>query len=321
MTCHRRAWGVYALLIYAYLYLCIFFGNPFIAFDHENYINFLNDPFPFLFEPGYTLAGYLINGFVEEQARFPVMFAIFTLPPLLIVWFSTARSPSFGRGMMIFACVLTKSFYIGFIAQRFFFAELWVAALTIASMPRLPKYKALLIPGLLHFSVLATLPCLAWLNSAFSWRKLLYSIGALILIYAYIMVFSGFQLLGYDYSRYLNPESMTGNYSLFTLLESVILLSILKLILPKDYVGNFVVLVCLIYLTKMIFSGIEVFSRVFQIQVDVIIIMAGLHARNHPYLLYYFCLGFLILQIFFTPTSVEMSTYHSIAVMNAWSAF
>lgn len=314
-------WGSYVLLIYGYLYACMFFGEPFIAFDHENYINFLNDPFPFFFEPGYTVVAYIVNSIFPEVSRFPVVFAIFTLPPFLLVWKSTARSPIYARGMMIYACVLTKSFYIGFVAQRFFFAELWVSALIIASMPNLPKYRTLLIPSLVHFSSLAVLPCVAWLNSVFSWRRFNIYICLLLVAYLYINVFSGFQLLGYDYSRYLDNDELAGKLSLFSFIQTATLLAIFHFILPKTDVRKFTTLVCLIFVTKLLFAEIEVFSRIIQIQTDAALVLAGLRARRSPVLIYLFCLGFLILQMFFTQTSIDMAIYHSTAAINAWQSF
>lgn len=314
-------WTSYVLLIYGYLYLCMFFGGPFIAFDHENYINFLNEPYPFFFEPGYTLVAYIVNSVFDEESRFSIIFAIFTLPPLLMVWRSASRSPIYARGMMVYACVLTKSFYIGFIAQRFFFAELWVSALIIASMPNFPKYRTLIIPGLVHFSALAVMPAVYWLRSVFSWRRFNLYIFLLLISYLYINVFSGFQLFGYDYSRYLDNDELAGKLSLFSFIQTATLLAIFYFILPKTDVRKFTTLVCLIFATKLLFAEIEVFSRIIQIQTDAALVLAGLRARRSPVLIYIFCLGFLILQMFFTQTSIDMAIYHSTAAINAWQAF
>jgi hypothetical protein len=70
-------------------------------------------------------------------------------------------------------------------------------------------------------------------------------------------------------------------------------------------------------------GNIEVFSRVFQIQTDLIILMVGLRARRllPLFLLLCFSIGFLVLQMFFTPTSVEVGIVHWQAISNVFDAF
>ena len=79
------SWLTYILFIYSYLYICMFYGGPFDAFDHENYINFLNNPTPFLFEPFYYLIAIICNLIFTEEFRFPLVFFIFTFFPLLLL--------------------------------------------------------------------------------------------------------------------------------------------------------------------------------------------------------------------------------------------
>ena len=177
----------------------MFRGGPFIAYDHVNYINFLNDPIPFLFEPGYTAVAYAFHGLLDESVRFPAMFLLWTAPPVWIVWKRDRREQGGAKGMMLFACVLTKAFYIGFITQRFFFAELWVAALIIHGSGRNRISFKESMPGLLlHFSTLSVLPSLIWLRHRFTWRKLVMGCGLVLLAYGYLKLISGFQLFGYD---------------------------------------------------------------------------------------------------------------------------
>jgi hypothetical protein len=173
------------LIIYGYLYLCMFLGGPFQAFDHENYIAFLDNPQPFFFEPGYTLLAYLLNAYVADNLRFGLIFLLLSLPPLLIVLSSRRHCP---RGVIVFLCVLVKSFYIGFVAQRFFFAELWLAALLVRSTSdRVGPWAASLAPGLaIHFSALSVAPSLFWLQSRFSWFKC--GMGILAMAVLYLLV-------------------------------------------------------------------------------------------------------------------------------------
>ncbi|WP_306598019.1 hypothetical protein [Geothrix sp. 21YS21S-2] len=314
----RRIWTIYVLVIYGYLYLCMFFGGPFTAFDHENYIGFLNQPFPFFFEPGFTALAYLLNMFIGESLRFPLQFVILTLPPFLLVWSADKRERSGASGMMLYACILTKAFYIGFFAQRFFFAELWVTALVIRSTTRKGLSWKEAMPGLLlHFSTLTILPSLVWLRGTFSMRKLMTGGLFLGIGYIYIMFFSGFQFLGYDYSRYLDGNGPPGGYSLFTIFEMAVLAMICKVILPKKDVANFITLVVLVLIMKMAMGEVEVFSRVFQIQVDLIMILAGLWSKRRAELLYFFGFGFFVIQLLFTSISGELIVFHSTALLNA----
>lgn len=314
------AWTIYVSLIYAYLFFCMFYGGPFIAYDHVNYVSFLNDPYPFFFEPIYTGVAFVVNAFFDEDLRFPVVFAIFTLPPLWMILSSKANRAGDGRAMMVFACVLTKAFYIGFITQRFLFAELWMAALVIRQFPDTRVKCSLALPGMIHFSALTILPALAWLRSRFTARKASLGIGGLVALWCYLRLFSNFELFGYDYARYLHGESVDG-FPLFSVLEMAALAFICKLVLPKDRVPNFVSLIGMVLLVKLIFGDIEVFSRVFQVEIDVIMIMAGMESRQKRSLFFFFGFGFFILQLFFTPTADDVIVFHATALLNALAAW
>jgi hypothetical protein len=318
----RLFWSAYVALIFGYLYLCMFRGGPFIAFDHENYINFLNEPYPFFFEPGYTAVAFVVNALVDEDGRFPVVFLLFTAPPLAIVWRSAARGSDGGRAMMVFACIVTKAFYIGYITQRFLFAELWVAALLIARGPADARVRwTMLLPGMVHFSSLTAIPALLWLRSTFTVRKTVIAFALLSLITFYVRVVSGFQLLGYDYSRYLDADGEGGGFPVLSALEMGVLAMICRFVLPRDKAGNFVALIGLLLMMKVAFGDIEVFSRIFQVEIDVVMVMAGLHARRGLWLLFLFGFGFFVSQVAFTKTSAEMLVYHATAIVNVLSSF
>jgi len=314
-----RIWLLPVALIFAYLYACMFLGGPFIAFDHENYINFLDAPYPFFFEPGYTAVAYAINVLFPDEARFPAAFTFFTLPPLLLVLREGARERD-GRALMVFGCVLVKAFYIGYITQRFFFAELWAAALVIQRGPDERRLSwRLLLPGMIHFSALTIVPGLLWLRSRFSVGKTALGCAVLFAFWFYVRVVSGFQLFGYDYSRYLDQEG-AGGFPFFTVIEMVALAAICWLVVPRGKSANYVAFAGLLLLLKIIFGDIEVFSRIFQIEIDLLMVMAGLHARRRRALLFLFGLGFFVLQAAFTSTAAEMIVYHATAVANVLRA-
>jgi hypothetical protein len=308
------------LIIYGYLYLCMFLGGPFWAFDHENYIAFLDNPLPFFFEPGYTLLAYLLNAYVATDLRFGLIFLLLSLPPLLIVLTNGKRCP---RGVIVFLCVLMKSFFIGFISQRFFFAELWLAALLVrSSSDRVSSWAASVVPGLaLHFSALSVAPSLLWLQSRFSWSKC--GLGVLAIAALYFLVrTSELRFLVYDYSRYLDSKYREG-IPVFTIAQMFMLAGICALALPRSDLGNFLSLIIILLSTKILMGNIEVFSRVFQIQTDLIILMVGLRARRllPLFLLLCFSIGFLVLQMFLTPTSAEAGIVHWQAISNVFDAF
>jgi hypothetical protein len=320
----RRAfWTAYVLVIYTYLYLCMFRGAPFLAFDHQNYITFLNNPYPFFFEPAYTAAGFVVNAMVVEESRFPVVFLLFTLPPLWIVWRHERKVAPAQRGLatMLFACVLTKAFVIGFIAQRLFFAELWVAALLIYASGRSKLGWRAWLPGMVHFSALSTLPSLYWLRTPFNWRKGGIAFGFVLFLFVYVKVLSGFQLFGYDYSRYLDPELASSGFPLFSVLEILALGFIVVRMLPLELRSNLIGLMALLVATKLLFADLEVFSRIFQIQLDLIIVIAGMRSRRGHLMLWAFSALFLILQLFVTSTSEDVLVFHTTALINALGTF
>jgi hypothetical protein len=233
---------------------------------------------------------------------------------------SKANRGGDGRAVMVFACVLTKAFYIGFITQRFLFAELWVAALIIRQFPDTRVTWRLGLPGMMHFSSLTIIPALMWLRSRFTARKAFIGIGCLVAFWCYLRLFSTFELFGYNYARYLDGED-AGGFPFFSVLEMAALAFICKLVLPGERVPNYVSLVAMVLLVKVIFGDIEVFSRVFQIEIDVVMIMAGMESRRNRSLVFLFGFGFFMLQLFFTPTADDVIVFHATALLNALAAW
>lgn len=313
-------WFACLLVIYCYLYLLICLGAPFTAFDHENYINFLDDPFPFFFEPAYTTIAYLANWTLSESQRFPAVFILFTLPPLLFVWRHSRRNEAHPASILAFACVVTKSFYIGFIAQRFFFAELWVAAILITAAPNPPRFLWQLIPGSVHFSALTLIPTIQWMQARFSWRKWTAAFLVILGAYAYIRFISGFQFFGFSYARYLDSSDATDGFPFMSFIQMLILASICWYVAGPKQRMNLVGLCALTFTIKLLFSDIEVFSRIIQLQTDIIIVMAALTSRRTPSLLFAYCLGFMFLQVFLTSTSAEMAINHTLVILNVWQS-
>jgi hypothetical protein len=311
-------WLICLVSIYIYLYLLICLGGPFMAFDHENYINFLNEPYPFFFEPLYTVSAFLVNWLLLEEERFPAIFILFTLPPLVIVWSYSRKKNSHPAALLAFACVVTKSFYIGFIAQRFFFAELWGAVILITTVYNPPTLLKKLVPGLIHFSGLTLLPVLIWFKVRFSWAKFILALGIILCSYGYVKFLSGFELFGYSYARYLDLDYSLNGFPFMSLIQLFVLASICIFVAVKEQRINLVALCALVFIIKLLFSDIEVFSRIFQMLTDIIIVVAVLNSSKAPVLLFAYCFGFMILQVFFTPTANEMATHHLLALINFW---
>lgn len=316
-------WLLNIIIIYSYLYFCIFYGGPLFAFDHINYINFLNDPYWNFFEPGYTFLSFLIYGIVDEELRFPCMFVLSTLPPLILIiinYLNTKQVNSY-LGLMIFSWILIKSFYIGFVAQRFFFAELWMATLIIIYGSSIKIGFRSLIPGAFQFSALTIIPSLIFLNLKLSFNKYLIAVISLFLGIIYIKFFSDFKLFGYDYSRYLDPQNnLTGN-PILSILQIFILGGIAYFSLEKKWFINIAFLLLLVLLTKLALGQFEVISRVFQIQIDLVITLIGLNAIKNIYLTYFFCIGFFLIQVFLSTNSHDMWMIHHESFSNASSFF
>jgi hypothetical protein len=100
------------------------------------------------------------------------------------------------------------------------------------------------------------------------------------------------------------------------LIQIGFLLVICTLILPKTEIFKFFILIIFISTFRIMFAEIEVFSRIFQIQIDLIIIYACLKSPKFIWIMFLYCLGFLILQIFFTQTALEVGLIHENAIQN-----
>jgi hypothetical protein len=313
---NQNFWIACILLVYGYLYFLIVAGDPFLAFDHVNYINFLNEPYPFFFEPLYTFVAYLVNWLLNEDERFAFVFIIFTIIPLLIVWYSSRGINANPNAMLAYACIVIKSFYIGFIAQRFFFAELWVAAVLISSLPKSLSLFRQSFSGLIHFSALFVIPILFWMKSNFSLKKFILALMAILPSFVYVKYFSGFELFGYSYARYLELSDVEQSFPYMTLMQMLVLAGLCFFVASESQRLNLVGLCVLTLIIKILFSDIEVFSRVIQLATDVIIVLAVLFCRRTPVFIFLYCLGFLFLQLFFVQTAGEMAMHHISAILN-----
>jgi hypothetical protein len=292
----------------------MFYGGPFYAYDHENYINFLNNPTPFLFEPFYYIIAVLFNLIFTEEYRFPLIFLLFTIIPLFLIVTKLKLNNFSLVSLITFASILTKSFYIGFISQRFFFTELLVASIIITSFNK-NNYLTLFITGFIHFSAFSIFFSNIFFKTKFN-KKLIFSItfvvGFLIFLLKSNLIFS---FAGYDYSRYLDSDPV--NFSIFTIIQSLILSILIYFFSTKKYKSHLIFLVlCLLFL-KIQFLQIEVFSRIFQIVTDVILIYFSFSGKKAPIAVFIFCFGFSFLQIFFVNTSSDTRVVHANAINNA----
>lgn len=307
-------WIMYILFIYSYLYICMFYGGPFYAFDHENYIRFLNNPKPFFFEPFYYFVAVLCNLIFTEDFRFPFIFLLFTIFPLLLIIKKTKFNNLGLVGLITFASILTKSFYIGFISQRFFFTELIIASVIITSFNK-NNYFFLFISGLIHFSAFSIFFSNLYFNLKFT-KKLILSLVSLVVILTILFKANlFFSFGGYDYTRYLDSEPV--NFSILTLIQSLILILLIYLFSSKKIKSHLILLVLFIFSLKIIFLQLEVFSRIFQIITDVILIYFSFSGKKSFIVVFIFCFAFSLLQIFFVGRSQETREIHTNAIENA----
>lgn len=308
-------WIIYILFIYSYLYICMFYGGPFYAFDHENYIRFLNNPRPFFFEPFYYLIAVLCNIIFTEDYRFPFIFLLFTIFPLLLIIKKTKFNNLGLVGLITFASILTKSFYIGFISQRFFFTELIIASVIITSFNK-NNYFSFFISGLIHFSALSIFFSNLYFNLKFN-KKLILSLVSLVIILTILFKANlFFSFGGYDYTRYLDSDPV--NFSIFTLIQSLILILFIYFFSSKKLKSHLILLILFIFTLKIIFLQLEVFSRIFQIVTDVILIYFSYSGKKSSIVVFIFCFAFSLLQIFFVGRSQETREIHVNAIYNAF---
>jgi hypothetical protein len=303
-------------VIYMYLQVCMLLGSPFFAYDHENYIAFLNAPSLFFFEPIYTFVAYIVNSSFAESIRFQIVFLVFTIPPLILISTGNFQSQERTRLLLAFLVIILKGFYIGFIAQRFFFTELLSTVILTRILMGKLSTASLIFPGLIHFSALTLFPGVFWLKLKFKYYRFLIALLFIYFLYLFLTLFSNFSFFNYDYSHHKYLETV-GKGSLLSVLQIIGLICLVYLMLDRECAKRAIGLALLALFLKLLLNDIEVFSRIFQIQTNLIIIFAIVNAKRLLALPLFFAFGFFLLQYFATDKSQEVFDIHLMAITNS----
>ena len=308
----------YLFLFYTYMYLIIFLGGPFFAFDHLNYINFIDYPTPFFYEPLYTIAVYSLKRLsnLNSEMIFGFIYVLFTLIPLLWIFIKNSKIQDRLSSLFIFAVILTKGFIIGFIAQRFFFSELALSALLITSQKRELNVPRILAVGSIHFSAISLLISSFILKRV---RNLLVIIILMVLLYhvgVNLIDKVGWSFFNYDYSRYLELIAPSETAIMLPILQYATLLCLIILTVKKTKWHKLMYLCLFLGICRLLLSDIEVLSRVFQLQIDFILLMGFINANKNRILYACYAIGFSILQLAFSSKASEVRYVHEQAFQN-----
>ena len=87
----KKIWSFVLVVYLTLLTFVMWFGYPFESFDHQNYISFLEEPFPFFFEPLYTLVAISLTNVILPEYRFFVVFFLFVATPTALIMLLDAR--------------------------------------------------------------------------------------------------------------------------------------------------------------------------------------------------------------------------------------
>ena len=287
------------------------FGYPFESFDHQNYISFLSSPYPFFFEPLYTFLAYIAAYLFSNEYRFTIIFILFFFVPSILIIKNADNEKNY-----IYLWILIKSALVGFISQRFWFAELWFAYFYLMYKDNFQKIIIQTIGvGMIHFGTLGNLPIIFLVNKKFNkYIYLALIIGAALLAYFFI---NDFKILSYDYSRYLE----IGNHKTLSIYDfgPIAYLFILNLIITdKKYSKLIFYALIYISLTKILFNNLEVYSRVYQANIDLILILifSNLHKRVYKYFLPLYVIIFYAGILLIKETGPEILSHHRNALIN-----
>lgn len=316
----KSLWVTVLMMFLILLNFLMWFGYPFESFDHINYIEFLNEPYPFFFEPLYTLVAFSLSNIVSYEYRFFAVFFLFVTGPSLLVMFLNVQhgrtSPQY-----IYFWILFKSSLIGFISQRFWFAELWMTYFILRYFDScIRACVGFVFTSGIHFGIAGSLPLYYFLLNGTS-RLFITCIAVLMVGVAYI-VNVNYIFLGYDYSRYVGMPSERG-FPYFSMLTMVLVCVLAILSLQKILYVRVIAASFLIFAFKVIFSDLDVYSRIFQVQVDVLIIFIALNGvgSRGALMLPIFSVIFVFGQALVAPTSEVVIFYINAAFTNAFENF
>lgn len=317
MSLSKSLWTSILLMFLLVINFLMWFGYPFESYDHINYISFLDDPYPFFFEPLYTIVAINVANIIPAENRFFVVFFLFVNTPTLLVVFLSPRHSKI-TPQYIYLWIFLKSSYIGFISQRFWFAELWMAYFVLRYFENWTRLCAgLVLTSGIHFGILGAIPFWYFLSNGVN--RLFVICAAIMMVGVVYFVSVDYTILGYNYSRYVGVggDRDFPYFSLFTLLLICLFASasLRKLIWIR-----FVVAELLIFALKVHFFDLDVYSRIFQAQVDILILYIAINGvgRFSILLMPIFSVMFLLGQSLLASTAQEVNFYIQATFVNAF---
>ena len=287
------------------------FGYPFESFDHQNYINFLSSPYPFFFEPIYTLTAYIAAYLFVDEYRFTIIFIIFFSIPSFLIIKNANNEKNY-----IYLWILIKSALVGFISQRFWFAELWFVYFYLMYESNFRKIVLQTIGvGMIHFGALGNLPIIFLINKKFTKYAYLISIAGVALLGYFFL--NDFKLFNYDYSRYLEIGN-TKTLSLFDFGPVVYLLALNIFVTDRKYSRLIFYVIIYTILLKILFNNLEVYSRIYQANIDLILILifSNLCKKIYKFFLPLYVIIFYTGVLLIKETGPEILMHHKNAFIN-----
>lgn len=284
--------GIVFLLFLAIVLLSL--GYPYSSYDHVNYLNFLADPYPYYFEPLFTFVAYFISDLGEYDCRMGLVLSVYLLPLILGMYVSKGSPLQDGAWFV----VILKSYVVGLISIRYWAAELWLSYVYIYGLSRVSYIVAFLS----HYGTLGAVPVIYLFNR----KKALSFLSVILLcafsIVAYIAVSSGYKIGILDYSRYVNQTEVGGSFFL-SFLTILSLCFFAWISIPVDKLCRVLLILLFAGIFKYIFSDLDVYSRIFQSQIDIVLVYIILVSKRPRVALFFgvifsvlFGLGMLFLS-------------------------
>lgn len=315
-------WAWYSTVLVVSAFALLVWGGPHESFDHVNYIEFFADPFAMHFEPLYTAVAFLFAKFVPESARFGASFFLFAVVPTLLLWHVSRPSDWACSPQFAYAMILTKSIFVGYISQRFFFVELWLTLLMAYAWSRpVSFYFGVIVAAGVHFSAVVAAPVYFVLRRGVRNFDVIVAAAIIVLVALYVRDVAGYKILSYDYSRYVDVGEDRG-FPIFSLATLAVVALLAYVVAERGVTGAVLQISLVLAILKILFLELDVFSRIFQLAVDLMLIAVAARARASRLALLpaLVAVAFALSQMFGVARSEEMRGYWIDAAENSLSS-
>jgi hypothetical protein len=123
----------------------------------------------------------------------------------------------------------------------------------------------------------------------------------------FVKNYSGYSMFGYDYSRYLGEGGDRG-FSFFSFVSVFLILLLTVFCTPSYFWRRVFWAAAFALFFKGFFYDLEVYSRVFQLQIDLLLIYVAINAKNPRFVFFVLCYAvvFFVGQLSIVSTSDNM---------------